>query len=36
MLKYSIDYMKLKKSQASDDVVGQITRYMGWIKKESS
>ena len=25
--------IELKKGQASDEVVGQITRYMGWIKK---
>ena len=25
--------IELKKDQASDEVVGQITRYMGWIKK---
>ncbi|MEK6952479.1 MAG: PDDEXK nuclease domain-containing protein [Nanoarchaeota archaeon] len=32
------DYVviELKKNQTSDDTVGQITRYMGWIKKNKN
>ncbi len=25
--------IELKRSQASDDTVGQVLRYMGWVKK---
>jgi len=28
--------IELKKNQTSDDTVGQITRYMGWIKKNKN
>ncbi|GAB6282764.1 MAG: hypothetical protein STSR0008_15130 [Ignavibacterium sp.] len=28
--------IELKKSQTSDDTIGQITRYMGWVKKNIS
>lgn len=28
--------IELKKNQTSDDTVGQLARYMGWIKKEKS
>ncbi|MGB4268223.1 MAG: endonuclease NucS domain-containing protein [Spirochaetota bacterium] len=33
--KSSGDYLviELKKSQASDDTIGQVTRYMGWVKR---
>ena len=28
--------IELKKNQTSDDTVGQVTRYMGWIKKNKN
>jgi len=28
--------IELKKNQTSDDTVGQLTRYMGWIKREKN
>ena len=28
--------IELKKNQTSDDTVGQLTRYMGWIKEKKS
>lgn len=28
--------IELKKNQTSDDTVGQLTRYMGWIKKQKN
>ena len=28
--------IELKKGQTSDDTVGQIARYMGWIKEHKS
>ena len=33
--KVSMNYVviELKKNQTSDDTVGQLTRYMGWIKR---
>jgi len=32
----TICIIELKKNQTSDDTVGQITRYMGWIKKNKN
>ena len=28
--------IELKKNQTSDDTIGQLTRYMGWIKKNKN